>query len=152
MVMGVTVLLETGILEASEGLWDNFGTIVRRFSWVKFLQSILVLLLFSPAMPVTAEDSQGASTAFEAGLQHYEIEDYAAAETFADAVDKMPGMSEYHRQLGRAYGRLVEQAPLFMGGNVGEAKNLRVHVESSCAHTARSPDTTSDEVCADFGC
>ena len=68
------------------------------------------LLLGAVALGARATVPREAVQHFEQGVTYYEQEDYAAAvSAFEHAVEGAPEQSEYHRRLGRAYGRLAQQ-------------------------------------------
>jgi tetratricopeptide (TPR) repeat protein len=99
------------------------------------------LLLLSAI--VRAGVSADALHHFQVGEGYYEGGNYeAAAEAFRKAIEAAPMESEYHRQLGRAYGRLAEEANWFTA--LGLVSKTRKQLERAVELNAKNLKAISD--------
>lgn len=73
--------------------------------------SVLSIVVTLSLVDAYAANTDGAEHQHAIGRHLYEQGDYAgAARAFERAVAQAPGVAAYHRALGRAYGRLAEDA------------------------------------------
>lgn len=86
---------------------DSFKSVKNLPPLARWVPVLLMMLVSGAQAGVPAD----AVAYFQLGEAHYESENFEAAiEAFAKAIEVAPLESEYHRQLGRAYGRLAEES------------------------------------------
>lgn len=105
---------------------------------IRPLFPFLVVWLAVRATCCPAADANPASW-FEAGVQRYEAQDFAAAAAlFEAAVDAAPADDTYAFWLGKTYGRLAERASWLRA--LGYARRTRETLERAVSLNPSNPD------------
>ena len=94
------------------------------------MRLILLMLLILPAAPTTADGDIASDSVIDQAADLYVAEEYERAiELLENAVQAEPDCAECAHQLGRAYGRLAENANWIAA--MGLAKKSRIAFENA---------------------
>lgn len=104
----------------------------------RLLTSLALLILAAAATPGSADDL-GPAARFEAGVQRYEAQDFAAAATLFEAAARAaPANDTYAYWLGKTYGRLAERASWVSA--LRYARRTRETLERAVSLNPTNPD------------
>jgi tetratricopeptide (TPR) repeat protein len=106
------------------------------FLFRALLERMMVRVLLTSLMLFAATAEAGVPALavhhFQLGEAHYESGNFeAAVAAFTKAIEAAPMESEYHRQLGRAYGRLAEESSWLTA--LGLVRKTRKQLERAVA-------------------
>lgn len=95
------------------------------------------------ALGVPAAESDTAGWYHSLGNSRFALEDYdGAIDAYERAIERAPRVSEYHRLLGRTYGRLAEESGWLRA--IGLAKKTRIAFERSVELDGANLEALSD--------